>query len=114
MKSSKMTLFADIFLKICLILALVVGGATRQEYSYYSFLRWFVMVSYIYLSYRVYGRKQFGLLIFFVAIAVIFNSFHKVTFQRDTWHLIDYIVAGFTALTIILDLLILVKKSPVG
>lgn len=109
MSSPKTVYLVEVILKICVIIALVVGAATRQEYSYYSFLRWFVMISFIYFSYHAYNQKHFGLLIFFVAIAIMFNSFHKVIFQKGTWHLIDYAVAVFTALTVIYDLRLLLK-----
>ena len=48
--------------------------------------------------------KEFGIFIFYVAISLLFNPFKKVWFQKDTWHLIDGLVAALLLLTILYDL----------
>ena len=103
MNNPKIAYSVGLILKVCVIIVLIVGATTKQEYNYYTFLRWFVMVTFIYFSYRAYEKGYFGLFIFFLAVAVIFNSFHKITFERGTWHLIDYLVAIFTVAIIIYD-----------
>ena len=109
MKNTKLEIAITILLKLAIAVALIIGAATMQEYSYYTFLRWLVMVSFIYFAYQSYTRHQVGLLIFFIATALLFNPFFKFWFQKSTWHLIDYVVAGITIITIFADLLF--KKS---
>src|SRR5271165_1649053 len=99
----KVDIIITILLKLAIAVALVIAAATPQEYSYYIFLRWLVMVSFIYFAYQNYTRHQIGMLIFFIATALLFNPFIKFWFQKSTWHLIDYIVACVTLLTIIID-----------
>ena len=111
MKDNKTAYAVDLILKLCVIVAIIVGVATQQEYSYYLFLRWFVMLSFIYLSYRAYEQENIRLVIYFLGVAIIFNSFHKFTFQRNTWHLIDNLVAFITSVIVIFDFRGMLKKS---
>ena len=111
MKNSKFSLSVDTIIKTCVIIALIIASATKQQYSYYNFLRWLVMVTFIYFCYKVYSQKRFGLLIYFGTVAVLFNPFHKFWFQKQTWHLLDYLIAAITTLTIIYDLFIYTKSK---
>ena len=90
-------------LKLLVVAALIIGASTAQEYSYYILLRWLIMVTFIYFGYKSYKKHAFGFLIFFIATALLFNPFIKFWFQKTTWHLIDYIIAGFIFVTIIFD-----------
>jgi hypothetical protein len=114
MKNSKFSLSTDTAIKLCIAVALIIAAATKQQYSYYNFLRWLVMIFFVYFGYKSYGQKQFGLLIYFGIVAIMFNPFQKFWFQKQTWHLIDYLIAGITTLTIIYDwfLSTKVQKQP--
>jgi uncharacterized protein DUF6804 len=90
-----------VLIKLSVTLALIIAATTQQEYSYYTFIRWLVMVSFIYFAYQSYTKHQVGLIIFFIAAALLFNPFIKFWFQKSTWHLIDCIVAGITLATVI-------------
>ena len=68
------------------------------------------MFAFIYFAYKSYTKKQIGLLIYFVAVAILFNPFQKVGFQKETWHLIDYLVTAITAGTIVYDWMNYYKK----
>ena len=103
MKNSKFSLSIDTAIKLCIAVALIIAAATKQQYSYYNFLRWLVMISFVYFGYKSYRQKQFGLLIYFGIVAILFIPFQKFWFQKQTWHLIDYLIAGITTLTIIYD-----------
>ncbi len=103
MKTSKFSLAIDTIIKLSVIVSLILAVNTKQHYSYYNFLRWLVMISFIYLCYKSYNQKQFGLIIYFGMVAILFNPFYKFWFQKNTWHLIDYLIAGITVLTIIYD-----------
>jgi hypothetical protein len=93
----------DILLKLGVITVLIIGAVTKQQYSYYSFLRWVVMATSIYFIYKSYTRNNIGMLIFFSIIAILFNPFKPFHFQRETWHLIDYIVCAIILATIYFD-----------
>jgi hypothetical protein len=103
MKSYKTGLIIDSLVKLGVVAALIIAATTKQEYSYYTFLRWLVMTTSIYFAYKTFDKKQIGHVIYFVATGILFNPFQKFWFQKDTWHLIDYIVAGITTATIIFD-----------
>ena len=103
MKNIKPNLIIDTLIKLCVITALIVAAAAKQQYSYYTFIRWLTMIVFIYFAYQSYTKKQIGLLIYFVAVAILFNPFKIVWFQKETWHLIDYLVAAITAGTIVYD-----------
>lgn len=111
MKSYKTGLIIDSFAKLGVIAALIIAATTKQEYSYYTFLRWLVMTTSIYFVYKTFDKKQIGLVIFFVATAILFNPFQKFWFQKDSWHLIDFIVAGITSTTVIFDWLYYIKHD---
>ncbi len=103
MKNIKPNLIIDTLIKLCVIIALIVAAATKQQYSYYTFIRWLTMIAFIYFAYQSYTKKQIGLLIYFVAVAILFNPFQKVWFQKETWHLIDYLIAAITVGTVVYD-----------
>jgi hypothetical protein len=111
MKSYKTGLIIDSLVKLGLIAVLIIAATTKQEYSYYTFLRWLVLTTSIYFAYKTFDNKQIGLVIYFVATAILFNPFNKFWFQKDTWHLIDFIVAGITTATIIFDWLHYIKHD---
>jgi hypothetical protein len=104
MKSMNANIAITVLLKSIIAIALVIAAATHQEYSYYTFLRWLVTVSFIYFAYQNYTRHQVGLLIFFAAVAILFNPFFKFWFQKSTWHLIDFLISAITFATILFDL----------
>ena len=90
-------------LKIANIGSLLIAIFNKQQYSYFVFLRWFIMTSFVYYAYKSFKEKQIGIFIFYIAISILFNPFKKVWFQKDTWHLIDGLVAAFLLLTILYD-----------
>jgi len=111
MKHSKISLAIDTVVKLAIVVALIVAAATKQQYAYYTFIRWLVMIPFAYFAYKSFEQKQIGLLIYFVGVAIMFNPFQKFWFQKETWHLIDYAIAIVTTLTIIYDWAIELKKQ---
>ncbi len=93
----------DIVLKLGIIAVLIIAAATKQQYSYYTFVRWAVLGTSLYFAYKAYNREQIGFLIYFSLVAIIFNPFKPFWFQKETWHLIDYIVSAITFMTIYSD-----------
>jgi len=86
----------DIILKLGIITILIIAIITKQQYSYYFFLRWAVFASSIYFAYKT--RNQIGIygirfgVIFFSAVIILFNPFIPFNFQKTIWRIIDLIV----------------------
>lgn len=93
----------DTIIKIGVVAILIVAATTKQQYSYYSFVRWAVLTASIYLAYKTFPQKQIGLTIFFAILAILFNPFKQFSFQKETWHLIDYLVSAIILVTIYFD-----------
>lgn len=93
----------DPLLKLGVIATLIIAATTKQQYSYYTFVRWVVLASSLYFIYKSYERKQIGLVIYFSVVAILFNPFKPLWFQKETWHLIDYIVSAITLVSIYFD-----------
>jgi hypothetical protein len=93
----------DTLLKLGVIVVLIVAAATKQQISFYTFVRWVVLASFVYFAYKSYISKQMGLLIYFSLVVLLFNPFKPLWFQKETWHLIDYLIAAITAATVIMD-----------
>ena len=110
MKNSKITLAIDTAVKLAIVSALIVAAATKQQYGYYTFIRWLVMIAFVYFAYKSYEQNQIGLLIYFVGVAIMFNPFQKFWFIKETWHMIDYAIATVTTMTIVYDWIV-EKKS---
>lgn len=101
MKNFKLSL-NNIF-KLIIIIALIIAALTKQQYSYYTFIRWLVMTTSIYFAFTAFNKNQKGLLIYFIATAVLFNPFDKFLFQKETWKIIDLLILIATAITISFD-----------
>ena len=101
--SQKFLLILNTIIASIAIAALIVAAATAQQYSYYTLLRWLIMGVSIYFAFESSKKNKIGLVIFYTTIAIIFNPFKKVWFQKETWHLIDYCVAISFALIAIYD-----------
>jgi hypothetical protein len=93
----------DTIIKIGVVAILIVAATTKQQYSYYSFVRWAVLTVSIYLAYETFSQKQIGLTIFFAVLAILFNPFKQFSFQKETWHLIDYLVSAIILVKIYFD-----------
>ncbi len=78
--------------KIIAILFLL-GALGDNAYGYYQVLRWVILIVGGYSAYLTYkiGSKAWPWI--FGAIAILFNPIFLITFQRDTWQIIDVVVA---------------------
>jgi hypothetical protein len=93
----------DTLLKLGVIATLVIAATTKQQFSYYNFIRWVLLASSLYFAYKAFDRKQIGLVIYFSIVALLFNPFKPFWFQKETWHLIDWSVSIITFITIYFD-----------
>lgn len=101
-------------LKTSIIIVLLLASTHKQSYNFFIFLRWFVMIASLFLSYFSYKDKQYGIIVLFLTIAILFNPFAKFVFHKSTWHQIDIIVAIVMMLTVITDLIIFLKRKKIN
>jgi len=74
-----------------LILLVALGN---NPYSYYTFLRWAVMIAAAYSAYRSYKTGKAGWAWIMGIIAALFNPIAPFYLKRDTWQLIDLVISG--------------------
>jgi len=111
MNNSKLSTVIDTLIKLSVATVLIIAATTRQQYGFYNFVRWAVMIPSIHFAYVSLNKKQVGLMIYFVSTAIIFNPLNKFWFQKHTWHLVDYLTAGIFISTIIFDWISLNNNS---
>lgn len=75
---------------VLLILAIPSG---LWPYGYYILLRWVVSISAIILAYNYYNSKLTAWTLVFGGIAFLFNPIFPIYLDKQTWVIIDLIVA---------------------
>ncbi len=73
--------------------ALLLWAVTKNPYDYYTLLRFIVCPVSAYAAYRLQCLRKPGWCWILGIIAVLFNPIFKVHLQRETWQLINVIVA---------------------
>ncbi len=103
MQTQKSINLLQYLIKIGVITVLIIAASTKQQYGFYNFVRWAVMIPSFYFAYVSFSKKQIGLVIYFLFTAIIFNPFSQFWFQKHTWHIVDYLTAGIFISTIVYD-----------
>ncbi len=76
-----------------LTIALLLLAPFHWPYSYYIFLRWFVLLSTLaHIGFSIWLRRPLCLLIF-VPIGLLFNPIEPIYFSKDNWAIIDFVAA---------------------
>jgi hypothetical protein len=73
---------------------LLLYALGNNPYGYYTFLRWAVAAIAAYLAYKSYEDGKSGWAWIMGVVAVLFNPIAPFYMNRDTWQLIDLVVAG--------------------
>lgn len=73
-----------IFLAILLILCLA-----NMPYGYYQFVRIAGLVGFLFLAYIAKQTNKSIELILFIGLAILFQPFYKISFDREVWNIID-------------------------
>jgi hypothetical protein len=73
---------------------ILIGGLANNPNSYYTFLRWAVMIAAAYSAYRSYKTGKTGWAWIMGIIAALFNPIAPFYLKRDTWQLIDLVISG--------------------
>lgn len=95
--------YQDFFLKIAIAIILIYAATANHQIGYYTFVRWSVTAVSIYFVTKYFKEKQNGLVILFSISAILFNPLRPCWFQKETWHLIDWILAISILSTILFD-----------
>lgn len=62
-------------------------------YGYYQLLRWFIMFLGFSIAFNQIAQRKKWLVYFGLGVAVLFNPFFKISFDREVWWLIDLALA---------------------
>jgi len=62
-------------------------------YGYYTLLRWVVTATAIFLVWITYNLKKTFWLVLMGLVAVLFNPLIPIYLDKETWVIIDFIVA---------------------
>lgn len=87
---------ASLILAIALILCLL-----PLPYGFYTIVRLATAVIAGCWAYNFYKRRKTSLAIVSGAIALLFQPFLKITLDRITWNVIDFIVVGLIVLMVL-------------
>ena len=81
----------DKIVKIVLALLLFICLAD-MPYGYYQLVRFAGLIGFSILAYKAYERNQHKEMIIFVALALLFQPFFKISLGREIWNMVDVIV----------------------
>lgn len=73
---------------------LLLIAVLNLPYGYYQFLRLVVSISSGILAFTFFEKESTGWVLGFGAIALLFNPMFPVYSDKETWIMIDLIVAG--------------------
>ncbi len=76
-----------------LALLLLLGALGDNDYGYYQFLRWVIVVIGAYLTYLAYNSENKIWMWTFALITLLFNPIFPFYLSREIWQVIDVIVA---------------------
>ena len=80
------------WLKI-LVIILLLWALTDNQYSYYQFIRWAILIIGTYSAYLSYTVNKNEWVWTFSIIAILFNPIIPFYFSKNVWQIIDVIVA---------------------
>ncbi len=76
-----------------IVIIFLLGALGSWPYSYYQFLRWLVLGIGGYSAYLAYNYEKKIWAIIFGVIAILFNPIIPFYLSKDTWQIIDVVVA---------------------
>ncbi|MEY3343019.1 MAG: hypothetical protein RL090_703 [Bacteroidota bacterium] len=66
-----------------------------MPYGYYQFVRLSGALLFAYFALTTNQKGSEGLKILYIALAILFQPFFKISFEREVWNLIDVVVGIF-------------------
>jgi len=82
------------------IVMLLLAIPTFWAYGYYVLLRWVVTISALFLLSLAYESKKTFWLFLMGMVAILFNPIIPVNLDKETWVVIDFIVATIFLISI--------------
>ncbi len=92
-------------MKILLIIFLFLA-LFKMPYWFYQSLRIFGTIGFFYLAWKENSEQNKLTSIGYVIVAILLNPILKITFRRETWHLIDIFLAVAILSSLVFDIII--------
>ena len=64
-----------------------------MPYGYYQFVRFLGMVTFAYLALQASQDEEGDIMWIYIALALLFQPFFKVSLGRSIWNVVDFVVA---------------------
>ena len=87
-----MKVSVEIIIKIALSILLLLC-LFHMPYGYYQLFRYLAIVGFAILAYYEYERRNVPMAIVFVGLILLFQPFSKVGLGRETWNIVDVVIA---------------------
>ncbi len=85
---------------------MLLGALGRQQYSYYTALRWVVCAVAAFSAFRALELRKVGWAWMFSVVTAFFNPIIPVHLSRDTWAFID----GGVAIVFLISIFVIDRK----
>jgi len=79
--------------------AVLIAGALPLPYGYYTMLRFVGCAVFTFVAYVGFNRKAKNLPWAYALLAVAFNPFIKVHFQKELWMVMDVVAGALLLIT---------------
>lgn len=83
---------------------ILFGCLLNVPYGYFQFARLSVFAGCVYLAYNSIADKQNVFSILYIGIAILFQPLFKIHFIRETWNIIDVIIAVIFIIIILISI----------
>ena len=93
------------------VVALLLIGAFKLPYGYYTFLRIVVTLYTLLLAFYAHDQSKNNIMFLFMGIAILFNPLIPVYLSKDIWKFVDIVTA---VLFIAIPLMLKETKAPLS
>lgn len=66
-----------------------------MPFGFYTLVRFVSMICFAYFAFDMYRKHNEGLMVTFIALAILFQPFSKIALGRTLWNVVDVMVAAF-------------------
>ncbi len=109
MNKLKKKIFLLSLISLCL---LVIAVFPIPEYNFFILLRWIITFAAVYITYVSYKSKKMYWSWVMGIVALVFNPIRTFHFEKETWAVIDIVVAVLFGVTILIFMID--KKDELG
>lgn len=64
----------------------------KMPYGYYQIVRFVAMIGFAYFAYSANDQNNKNEIFIYIALAILFQPFAKISFGREIWNFIDVII----------------------